>query len=999
MSRVAYLGLLSLAYILQSHLAVGSCNNPPSLGPHGLIRVLPGSVTQRIQAVYECEHGYFLAGPGKRRLGVDSFIRVCIIGAWPMPRGLPRRPQCLLKSKCHANPTSPRNGQMAGHCCDDRDTVTFTCDQGYTLAGAEILQCSEGRWNGSAPQCTRGPVCQSPQKPNGIVRSRRSGRTFMPNDVISYKCDADHYFERIEEKENDYANYDDSSDDANADDAYADVGSVFVIYDYAPRKIKCMGNGRWNMPFPDCHAFTCDPPSPIRNAVIDFQGPQSSQYNGGRVISYSCSQEYILVGPSHRKCSMKVGGWTGNDPQCIQIRCPKPEAPEHGYIDNARLNKEGDTIHISCNRGYTLQGSSSMTCGQYADWSGTTPTCHKVNLGSGKCQAPVIPFGGRKIGRDSYRLNQVVTYKCHGSNRLIGPESIRCTTEGWLPSRQPKCQVPFSYDNPSELAKKFTRLFNKLENKTSEIENSVGDRGRYLDVHSVTGLDIYFLIDSSASITLKHFKKAVNFVKALVKKVGVTSKPNGARVGVTTFADDISIKFGQNDPKSSGNNGFHASQKLPQEQVLQLLDNLTWSEGSTNIRGALKFVRTVMLPMSLDSRLGAKQYLFLLSDGEDNVGGSPEPEAMLLKEPTNGDPPMEIFCVKIGLEGDAKRNVDNQKKLRAISSEEKFNQNGSDPHFFRLKNFPAFDILVQKIVERSIDYSECGIAGVETGVSTANIIGGDVATEHAWPWMASISVKAKNEVGINAFKHSCGGTLINSEWILTAAHCFQGELYEQNLGRIRVKLGSNQWKLEQDNDAIEVKSMHIHRGFPVDENKLKPITANFANDIALLRLKVSARLSDKTRTICLANNSAEHNALYNGTVKGVVAGWGFHENRTVNLGERPKLKSDDLRQVELGLKQKGSPNCEPPDEEIVVCAGSSAMEDSCVGDSGGPLMVHTARNAAGERRWYQIGIVSYGHGCAFGNKKPYARYTDVRHYQDWIKDTIKKATEFADQSN
>lgn len=53
----------------------------------------------------------------------------------------------------------------------------------------------------------------------------------------------------------------------------------------------------------------------------------------------------------------------------------------------------------------------------------------------------------------------------------------------------------------------------------------------------------------------------------------------------------------------------------------------------------------------------------------------------------------------------------------------------------------------------------CGVAPLNT-----RIVGGEDATAGAWPWQVSL-----HHYG----SHFCGGSLINNQWILTAAHCFQ----------------------------------------------------------------------------------------------------------------------------------------------------------------------------------------------------------------------------------
>jgi secreted trypsin-like serine protease len=67
-------------------------------------------------------------------------------------------------------------------------------------------------------------------------------------------------------------------------------------------------------------------------------------------------------------------------------------------------------------------------------------------------------------------------------------------------------------------------------------------------------------------------------------------------------------------------------------------------------------------------------------------------------------------------------------------------------------------------------------------------------------------------------------------------------------------------------------------------------------------------------------------------------------------------------------------------EDEQICAGlEEGGKDSCQGDSGGPLIAYDRKGCP-----YQIGIVSWGVGCA--GKKDYGVYTRVSHHAAWIAD-------------
>ncbi|XP_070570773.1 transmembrane protease serine 9-like [Ptychodera flava] len=239
--------------------------------------------------------------------------------------------------------------------------------------------------------------------------------------------------------------------------------------------------------------------------------------------------------------------------------------------------------------------------------------------------------------------------------------------------------------------------------------------------------------------------------------------------------------------------------------------------------------------------------------------------------------------------------------------------------------------------------------------SRKRIYKGDRSRKAEWPWMVLLTRSKSSAL--------CGGSLIDSRWIVTAAHCVEGmsadsdDKPEIHLGKInRQVVEKNQVKCDPD-DII------VH---PDYNNR------TFDSDIALIRLKEPLDFNRYVSPICLPTPEVAREVIRDRGA-GVVTGWGETENGTA---------SDILRKVKLRVTDRSA--CEGSYSPSLVtcnmfCADSPRRGDSCFGDSGGQLSVEV------DSRWYLLGVVSWGHEC--GSKWP-GVYTSVYRFNHWIQQHI-----------
>merc|ERR1712088_691632 len=234
---------------------------------------------------------------------------------------------------------------------------------------------------------------------------------------------------------------------------------------------------------------------------------------------------------------------------------------------------------------------------------------------------------------------------------------------------------------------------------------------------------------------------------------------------------------------------------------------------------------------------------------------------------------------------------------------------------------------------------QCGVKG---GAANGRIVGGQETEEHEYPWQVGL-------VSRNGRTPWCGGTLISSTHVLTAAHCTQSDA-----SSIRVILGEHNIA---DNDFNRVDVAEI-----INHPNYNPQTTD--NDYAILRLANPVTFTNEVSPACLP---ADLSNTFAG-VLATVTGWGTLSSG----GSQPTV----LQEVDVTVTT--NTECNNAYGSItanMVCAADSG-KDSCQGDSGGPMI------ASENGRQALIGVVSWGRGCAFeGFPGVYARVTEK---MDWI---------------
>ncbi|KAM4860787.1 LOW QUALITY PROTEIN: complement receptor type 2 [Thomomys bottae] len=322
--------------------------------------------------------------------------------------------------------------------------VSYSCAPGYTLMGANLVQCtSTGTWSSAAPRCEGPTILFHLKETQLFPASPRASFVFsflvkscdaIPNQLLNGRVVLPSNFQLGAEIS------------FVCDPGYPCCLRFHLNGTSSSQCIPEGGTVIWNHKFPVCERISCEPPPHIENGSKSYL---TGSIAVGTVVKYSCPSSFRLIGEKALFCisnDQVTAIWDKAAPRCEYFNryatCPEPKVPGgHKKAGPRPPYTHGRFVTFACNTNFTMKGNKTVWCQANSTWGPTPlPTCESDFL----LECPPLPeishghHTGQKAG--GYAPGSSVTYSCQPGYLLAGQKTITCLTSGDWNAKTPTCK-------------------------------------------------------------------------------------------------------------------------------------------------------------------------------------------------------------------------------------------------------------------------------------------------------------------------------------------------------------------------------------------------------------------------------------------------------------------------------------------------------------------------------------------------------------------------------
>ncbi|XP_010868648.2 seizure protein 6 homolog isoform X2 [Esox lucius] len=418
--------------------------------------------------VYDSYEVEYLPNEGVVSTGRHLFVEFTTDGT-VTSTGAAIRYEAFAKGTCYGPFVKYGNFSSSDAAYGVGAVVEFACDPGYTLEqGSVIIECMDTenpQWNETEPACRA--VCSgeitdsagvvlSPNWPEAYDRGQdciwgihveEDKRIMLDIQVLNMgKNDMLTFYDGDDLTANTLGQY---SGARPRFKLYTSMADVTIQFQSDPAtNIYGYGNGFVVHFFEVPRNDTCSELPEITNGWKSTSHPDLIH---GTVVTYQCYPGYEVQGSEILMCQWDLT-WSGDVPSCEKVMtCPDPGNVEHSrrVVTGTRF-MVGSTVQYVCNKGYSLSGSSLLTCynrdSANPKWSDRLPKCNPERYEP--CRNPGAPSTSVQSSEKAYyQAGETLSFSCRTGYELQGEPTIRCVPghpSQWsgLP---PDCKAPSSH--------------------------------------------------------------------------------------------------------------------------------------------------------------------------------------------------------------------------------------------------------------------------------------------------------------------------------------------------------------------------------------------------------------------------------------------------------------------------------------------------------------------------------------------------------------------------